>query len=81
MAGQESSRLGGLGLAAFRSSGDVLGLMAAFEYLKGAQKKDGCRFFRRTCSDRTRGNGFKLKEGRLRLDIRKKLSMLRVVRP
>ncbi|KAK4806243.1 LOW QUALITY PROTEIN: hypothetical protein QYF61_013387 [Mycteria americana] len=55
-------------------------LIVAFQYLKGAYKKDGERLFSRACSDRTRGNSFKLKEGRFRLDIRKKFFMMRVVR-
>ncbi|KFV55513.1 hypothetical protein N328_01268, partial [Gavia stellata] len=54
--------------------------IATFQYLKGAYKKDGDKLFRRACSDRTRGNGFKLKEGRFRLDRRKKNFMMKVVK-
>ncbi|GAB0209550.1 hypothetical protein GRJ2_003420700 [Grus japonensis] len=55
-------------------------LIAAFQYLKGASRRDGEGLFIRECSDRTRGNGLKLKEGRFRIDVRKKFFTVRVVR-
>ncbi|KAK4826733.1 hypothetical protein QYF61_010986 [Mycteria americana] len=55
-------------------------LVVAFQYLKEAYKKDGERLFTRARNDRTRGNGFKPKESRFRLDIRKKFFTVRVVR-
>ncbi|GAB0208895.1 hypothetical protein GRJ2_003355200 [Grus japonensis] len=47
-------------------------LIVAFQYLKGVYRKDGEGVFIRACSDRTRGNGLKLKDGGFRLDVRKK---------
>ena len=47
-------------------------LIAAFQYLKGAYKKAEEGLVTRACNDRTRSDGFKVKEGRFRLDIRKK---------
>ncbi|GAB0186088.1 triadin [Grus japonensis] len=55
-------------------------VMAVFQYLKGAYKKAREGLFIRECSDRTRGNGFKLKEGRFRLAVRKKFFTVRAVR-
>ena len=48
--------------------------------LTGGYKKDGHRLFSRVCCDRTRGNCFKLEEGRFRLDIRKKIFKMRLVK-
>ena len=60
----------------------IADLIASFQYLKGAYKKAGEGLFTRACSNRTRGKGFKLKEGRcrFRLDVRKKFFTVRVVR-
>ncbi|KFQ26913.1 hypothetical protein N332_14924, partial [Mesitornis unicolor] len=54
-------------------------LTATFQCLKGAYKKSREELFTRSCSNRTRGNGFKLEKGRFRLDIRKKFFNMRVV--
>ena len=54
--------------------------MVSYQYLKGSYRKEGDRLFRGVCGDRTRGNGFKLKEGRFMLDIRKKSFTASVVR-
>jgi len=38
-------------------------LIAAFQYLKGTNRKDKEGRYRRACSNRTEGNGFKLDKG------------------
>ena len=51
----------------------------ASQYLKEAYKQEGERLFTRVGSDTARGNGFKLGQGRFRLDIRRKFFTQRVV--
>jgi len=47
---------------------------------EGGCEKAGEGLFTRARSDRTRGNGFNLKEGRFILDFRKKFFAMKVVR-
>ena len=53
-------------------------LIVAFQYLKGAYKQEG-EWLLRVDSDRTKGNGFKLRQGWFRSDIRSKFFTQRVV--
>ncbi|XP_063245987.1 triadin isoform X5 [Prinia subflava] len=55
-------------------------LITVFQYLKGACKRAKEGLFTTACSDRTRENGFKLKEVGFSLDVREKVFTVRVVR-
>ena len=72
-------RLKELGLLSLKKRKFWGDLRASFKCLKGSYRK-GDKHSSKICCDRTRGNGFKLNEGRFSLDIKKKFFTMKVLR-